>query len=278
MPDTVMSEAPVSAPLPASRSPEIEKLAIALAKAQGMMEAAKRSAENPGFKREGKNSTYADLSSVWDAIREPLASNGLSVVQLPTTLQNGVEIETMLLHESGQYIRNILWMPCGQTMTVHTIGSAITYGRRYSLMAVTGVAPEEDDGNSAAGVDGHKPGLPGSAGGGTQFRPERRAAVPRNFVEASRQDGTLDETRKKGELPGKATNGKITPDERETKLKAATDKRVKALKDGPWTAESLKEFWDQEADWREWMADPANDALGHYERFTTAYTEAQDAL
>jgi hypothetical protein len=273
MPDTMMTDEPIAEQTMMSgtrrRSAQWGDLMTALAKAQGEIEGAKKDSQNPHFK-----SNYADLASVMAAIREPLAKNGLAVTQWPRVIEGAVEIETILAH-GEQFISDVLWMPCAQ-MTAHGIGSAITYGRRYALMSVTGVAPEDDDGNEA--VAGHRPGLPGSAGGGTQFRPDRRAAVPRNFVEASRQDGTLDETRQKGTLPGKNGNGKITPDERETKLKAATDKRVKALKDGPWTSESLKEFWNQEADWREWMADPTNDALGHYERFTTAYTEAQDAL
>jgi hypothetical protein len=273
MPDTMIPEQSDAQPTweLTARSPQLGELFAAVAKAQGEIEGAKKDSTNPHFK-----SKYADLASARDAVQGPLSKNGLALIQWPRTVNNGVEIETWLGHSSGQYMSGTLCMPCGK-MDAHGVGSAITYGRRYALMAVTGVAPEDDDGNGAA--DGHRPGLPGSAGGGTQFRPEHRRMPTKNYSEDARHDGIVDETRQKGSLPGKApTNGKATPAEREIKLKAATDKRVKALKDGPWTAESLKEFWDQEADWREWMADPANDALGHYERFTTAYTEAQDAL
>lgn len=175
MPDNIMTtEAP--APTYRNRSPEIDKLAAALAKAQGLMENAEKSAENPAFKRDGKASTYATLASVWTAIRSPLATNGLAVMQWPRTVEGGVEIETELLHETGQFVRDILWLPCPQ-MTVHSVGSTITYGRRYALMAIVGIAPEDDDGNAAAGVGEHKPGAPGMAGGGTDFRP----AGPRRF-------------------------------------------------------------------------------------------------
>lgn len=164
--DTVMTN--VEAPSFRTRSAEIKDLACALAKAQGAMENAKKDSENPGFKRDGKNSKYADLASVWDAIRKPLAGNGLCVIQSPRTVEGGVEIETELLHESGQFMRAILWLPC-PTMTVHTVGSTITYGRRYALMSIVGIAPEDDDGNAAA--EAHKSGATGSAGAGTDFRP-----------------------------------------------------------------------------------------------------------
>lgn len=170
MPDNIMT---MEAPQPMAvgyqrRSAEFEKLAAALAKAQGAMENAEKGAENPAFKREGKASTYATLGNVWDAIRKPLADNGLSVMQWPRTVDKGVEIETELLHESGQFMRDTLWLPC-PTMTVHTIGSTITYGRRYALMSIIGIAPEDDDGNAAA--EAHRPGAAGSAGAGTDFRP-----------------------------------------------------------------------------------------------------------
>lgn len=174
MPDTIVEPQSTPAPVFRNRSPEIKELAAALAKAQGAMENAKKDSENPAFKRDGKNSTYADLASVWTAIRKPMADNGLAVLQWPRTVENGVEIETELLHESGQFMRDILWLPCPQ-MTVHAVGSAITYGRRYALMAIAGIAPEEDDGNAATGTTGGS-GVPGSAGGGGQFRNERRSS------------------------------------------------------------------------------------------------------
>lgn len=175
MPDTMIPDqhqpdpAPISAPRYQRRSVEFDKLAASLAKAQGSMENADRGAENPAFKRDGKASTYATLADVWNAIRKPLADNGLSVLQWPHTVQDGIEIETELLHESGQFMRDVLWLPCPQ-MTVHAVGSAITYGRRYALMSIVGIAPEDDDGNAATG-------LPGSAAGGADFRP----AGPRRF-------------------------------------------------------------------------------------------------
>jgi hypothetical protein len=72
-----------------------------------------------------------------------------------------------------------------------------------------------------------------------------------------------------------------TPEQaRAAKIKAKTDERIAILKnrDGGWTRDTLDQFWRDDAKWREWMADPANEALADYERYTTAFTEAQDAL
>lgn len=127
----------------AARSPSIANLAGALAKAQGMMRGASKDAVNPHFK-----SKYADLASVWDAIREPLARNELAVLQFPRSTPDGIEVETMLTHSSGEWVSESLLLPTAK-WDAHGIGSAITYARRYGLSAIAGVAPEDDDGNAA---------------------------------------------------------------------------------------------------------------------------------
>jgi hypothetical protein len=149
---------------PRQRSVQWGDLMTALAKAQGEIEGAKKDSQNPHFK-----SSYADLASVWSAIREPLSKNGLAITQWPRVVSGAVEVETILAH-GEQFISDVLWMPCAK-MDAHGIGSATTYARRYALMAIAGVAPEDDDGNAA--ID--RSGAPGSAGGGTQFRPARRS-------------------------------------------------------------------------------------------------------
>lgn len=130
------------------RSEHIGKLFAALAKAQLAMDDASKDSSNPHFR-----SKYADLSSVREAIRRPFAENGLAYTQFTrfNIETKAVEIETMLVHgESGEFVSDTLTIPCPQA-TAHAIGSAITYGRRFSLMAVSGVAPaEDDDGNSAS--------------------------------------------------------------------------------------------------------------------------------
>jgi hypothetical protein len=126
------------------KSESIGSLAAALAAAQGEMKGALKDASNPFFK-----SKYADLDSIWEACRQPLAKNGLAVIQLPRTGEGFVEIETMLCHSSGEWVSEVLKMPLDKP-TVQSVGSAITYGRRYGLAPIAGVAPEDDDGNSAS--------------------------------------------------------------------------------------------------------------------------------
>lgn len=127
------------------------KLAAALAKAQAQIQHADMGRVNPHFRNK-----YATLADIWDACREALTSNGLSVVQMPRTevKERGmlVHVETVLLHESGQSMTSTLTMPVDK-VTAQGVGSAITYARRYALAAVVGVAPDDDDGNEASRRD-----------------------------------------------------------------------------------------------------------------------------
>ena len=131
-----------------NRSEQINELAVALSKAQAKIKAAVKDSTNTFFK-----SQYADLSSIWDACREPLASNGLSVVQLTSGEGENVVVTTILLHESGQFISN----EPGHTFIAvrndpQSIVKCVTYARRCGLAAIVGVAPgDDDDGNAASG-------------------------------------------------------------------------------------------------------------------------------
>lgn len=128
-------------------SPTYGKLAEALARAQGELKPAVKDAKNPFF-----NSKYADLSSVWEAIREALTKNGLAVVQAIdlTTGEKPVQVlKTMLIHTSGEYITSqYLIQPAKNDP--QGVGSAITYARRYALSALVGVVADEDDDGEAA--------------------------------------------------------------------------------------------------------------------------------
>ena len=127
-------------------SEQLDKLAGALSKAQSEIIGAVKDATNPFFK-----SKYADLASCWDAVRGPLTSNGLSIVQTPTTGEDGaVTVTTRLLHSSGQWLEDS--MSCKPAKSdAQAMGSVISYLRRYSLSAVCGLAQIDDDGNAAAG-------------------------------------------------------------------------------------------------------------------------------
>ena len=127
----------------------------ALSAAQCKMQNASRDANNPFF-----NSKYADLASCWDAIREQLGEFGLAICQVPEGNGEKVEVMTILGHSSGQWIsgtitatpmkqeRNKGWVPSPDPQS---IGSCITYLRRYALKCFAGIAPEDDDGNAASG-------------------------------------------------------------------------------------------------------------------------------
>lgn len=130
-------------------SPERDKLFEALAKAQKEIESAVKDKENPFFK-----SKYADLSSVWDACREPLCKNGLSVLQTVEGSLDMMFLLTTLGHSSGQWTSSRLPLMLAKRDN-HGLGSAITYARRYALGAMVGVCSEEDDdANASTGKKG----------------------------------------------------------------------------------------------------------------------------
>lgn len=127
------------------QSQEIGKLASALAKAQGKIVGATKDSKNPFFK-----SSYADLASVWDAIRGPLSENGLSVIQTTEISDAGAIVVTTLAHESGEWMRGKICMhPKDEGPQAY--GSCLTYARRYALAAIVGVAQIDDDAEAATG-------------------------------------------------------------------------------------------------------------------------------
>ena len=122
----------------------IDKLAAALAKAQGEMPNALFNRINPHFKNK-----YADLASLRDAVMPSLSKHGLSVVQMPTLHEtHGFCLHTMLMHASGQYLE--LFYPLIRHDKPQQTGSDLTYARRHSLASLVGVASEEDDDGQAA--------------------------------------------------------------------------------------------------------------------------------
>ena len=131
------------------QSESIGKLAEALSKAQGVIEGAKKDSDNLYFKNK-----YADLASVWDAIRKPLADNGLAVIQTGVYVPEHpdmVAIETMIVHASGQWKKGLMTAKPVKP-DPQSLGSCVTYLRRYSLLAIAGVCPEDDDGAAASGT------------------------------------------------------------------------------------------------------------------------------
>jgi len=126
-----------------NKSESIKELAAALNKAQAEMSGAKKKATNPFFK-----SKYSDMNAVVDAVRVPFCDNGLSYSQFPLFENGCVGVETILMHESGEWISSVLMLPMVK-QDPQAAGSAITYARRYSLQSIAGIPSEDDDGNSA---------------------------------------------------------------------------------------------------------------------------------
>jgi hypothetical protein len=146
------------------RSESIKELTPALVKFQGSLEALKT---NSIAKTEKYSFKYADLAVVWDTIRKPLTDNGFAVIQdptvetIPAAVPTGipttkVKIVTLLAHISGEWISSELVLSA-EANTPQKIGSAISYGRRYSLLSMLGLASEDDDGNAASGTKEARP-------------------------------------------------------------------------------------------------------------------------
>jgi hypothetical protein len=122
-----------------------KSVAAALAMAQAQMGKALKSANNPHFR-----SKYADLASVMDACLPALNANGIAVVQPTVDDESGRYVETILIHgETGTELKCRVPLIV-QKNDMQGYGSAVTYARRYGLMSMAGIAPEDDDGNAAA--------------------------------------------------------------------------------------------------------------------------------
>lgn len=126
--------------------PKIDLIAAALAKAQATLSNVSKDKANPFFK-----SKYADLGSVLDAVRGPLADNDLAIVQTTEYVDGVTLLCTALLHKSGQSISG-RYPIISTKQDPQGYGSAMTYARRYTIMAIVGVAAEDDDANAASAV------------------------------------------------------------------------------------------------------------------------------
>jgi hypothetical protein len=120
-------------------------ISTALVKAQKEFGPALKKSNNPYF-----TSKYADLATVVEAVIDGLNNNGIFLTQKCHESTDGVNVETLLLHESGESLScGVLHVPASK-QDPQGYGSALTYARRYSLMAACGIAPEDDDGNAAS--------------------------------------------------------------------------------------------------------------------------------
>jgi hypothetical protein len=125
------------------QSENINELADALSKTQGVIHGAVKDATNPFHK-----SKYADLHSVILSAKEPLAANNLSVVQQCQIIDGQTCLVTMLMHKSGQWIKSVMPLMLSKT-DPQSLGIAITYYRRYCYSALLGISQMDDDAESA---------------------------------------------------------------------------------------------------------------------------------
>lgn len=146
------------------KSESIKELATALCKAQSKMKSAKKDSNNTF-----RESKFASLYEVIEAAKSTLHENGLSFSQFPiskepekeikTTIirKDGTKIEsilsyvgveTILMHESGEWMKQELFLSC-ENRDPQSYGSAISYARRYAIQAILGIPSEDDDGNAA---------------------------------------------------------------------------------------------------------------------------------
>lgn len=129
-------------------SDSLNEFAAALAKAQGDMRNATLNKVNPHFK-----SKYADLSEIRNAVTPALSKHGLAAVQMLRRSDGVLEVVTRLVHASGQWMESVFPIP-QDVSKPQAMGSAITYGRRYTLAAICNISADEDDDAEAAQENG----------------------------------------------------------------------------------------------------------------------------
>jgi len=123
----------------------MNKISAALVKAQKQFAPALKTNTNPHFK-----SKYVGLDGCVEAVIDALNDNGIYLMQKNHPNDTGIAVETIFIHESGESISGgVLTVPADK-QNPQGYGSALTYARRYSLMAACGIAPEDDDGQAAS--------------------------------------------------------------------------------------------------------------------------------
>jgi hypothetical protein len=170
------------------------KLSASLVKALAEIEGAAKDKVNPHFK-----SKYADIASVIDAIKPVLAKYELGFTQHSQPSEDGVIVETVLHHASGDKLSmGALYVPANKR-DAQGFGSALTYARRYALMTAFGVPAEDDDGNAAAAssrsnpTTGETPPAKRVKLDGPYTCPTQLMTAAREFVRTLESMGDLDE-------------------------------------------------------------------------------------
>ena len=126
-------------------STTIAKISAALVKAQSEMSNAKKDAVNPFFKK-----NYADLNAIREAVLPVLNSHGISSIQPMCVIDGAFFVETILLHETGEYISSLTPVINDKPNDSQRHGSGVSYARRYALQSIVNIGAEDDDGNTQA--------------------------------------------------------------------------------------------------------------------------------
>jgi hypothetical protein len=132
-----------------NKSESVKEIAPAFLAAQMKMQPAPKDAKNPHF-----NSKYSDYESVVTAVRGPLNECDIAFMQPVRVTDAGVEIETVLMHKSGEFYSETLTVPLTRR-DAQGVGSAISYGKRYGLQSMCGLPSADDDGNEASAPNGN---------------------------------------------------------------------------------------------------------------------------
>lgn len=133
------------------KSDSIGLLTAALIAAQNEFLPVLKTKENPAYKRGNVTSKYAGLDDALEATQPALGKNGLVVVQFPINDADRVGVFSLLIHTSGEYLGDGFTLPLAKQDPQGGV-AAVTYARRCGLLAILGVAAEDDDGNTASNV------------------------------------------------------------------------------------------------------------------------------
>lgn len=159
-----------------STSDNINEIAAALSKAQGEIKNPKKDKTAKVQTKTGKDYeySYSDLASLRDAVTPALSKHGIAVVQFTEVIAAGIILHTRLAHSSGQWIESTYPIEA-TTDRPQAIGSALSFGRRYCLASICGVASEDDDDGAVAQDHGR-------ANGTWSAKAEANAAAGDKFV------------------------------------------------------------------------------------------------
>ena len=155
------------------QSDSLTNLIPALTKAQMKLEIAEKNKKAGSGAAGSRTYKYADWPTVVEASRKPLADNGLCVTQrLIENVDGSITLSTLLLHASGEFIDSRIRLPLAPNSPPQSIGSCITYFKRYAYSALIGVVADDEDDDGAAAEKFHR-----------EYQPKPAAPAPAKVIE-----------------------------------------------------------------------------------------------